>query len=116
MADVVVSVLLVLGCGIVLLAAVGLNRFEGVFAKMHAATKSATLGLLLVLAAAAARAEPRAVPAIVLVGVLQLLTAPISAHLVGRAAYRTSRWERDRLAVDELAEAEAARPAQDERS
>lgn len=106
MGEVAAGLLLLGGTGIVLLAAVGLNRFEGVFAKMHAATKSATLGVLLVLGAAALRAEPRAVPTILLVAIFQLLSAPISAHLVGRAAYRTSPSERALLEVDELADAE----------
>lgn len=106
MAEVVSSALLLGGAGIVLLASVGLNRFEGIFAKMHAATKSATLGLLLVLAAAAVRVEGSAVPPILLVAILQLLTAPISAHLVGRATYRSSAEERARLTIDELAAAD----------
>lgn len=103
MADVAAGVLALLGAGIVLLAAVGLNRFEGAIPKMHAATKSATLGLLLTLAAAALRVEGIAAPTILLVAVLQLLTAPFAAHLVGRATYGTSARERARLAVDELA-------------
>lgn len=109
MAEIASSVLLLGGAGIVLLASVGLNRFEGVFAKMHAATKSATLGLLLVLSAAAVRVEGSSVPPIVLVAILQLLTAPISAHLVGRATYRSSPEERGRLTIDELAAADGDR-------
>ena len=108
MTDIVASALLLSGAAIVLLAAIGLNRFDGVFAKMHAATKSATLGLLLLLAAAGLRIEGPGRSAIVLAAVLQLLTAPISAHLVGRAAYRGSMSERARLGVDELADAERA--------
>lgn len=111
MIDLLVTGLLLSGAAIVLLAAVGLNRFEGVLAKMHPATKSATLGLLLVIGAAVLRVEVRAVPLLLLAGVLQFLSAPIAAHLVGRASYRTSRKERERLIVDELAEAEQNRTA-----
>jgi multicomponent Na+:H+ antiporter subunit G len=95
------------GAVIVLLAAVGLNRFNGVLAKMHPATKSATLGMLLVVGGAILRVEASAIPTLLLVGVLQLLTAPIAAHLIGRAAYRTLAAERDRLHIDELAEHES---------
>ncbi|HYN99039.1 MAG TPA: monovalent cation/H(+) antiporter subunit G [Actinomycetota bacterium] len=98
------------GALIVLLAAVGLNRFDGVLAKMHPATKSATLGMLLVVGGAALRVDASAVPTLLLVGVLQLLTAPIAAHLIGRAAYWTLAAERDRLHVDELAEHESEGP------
>jgi multicomponent Na+:H+ antiporter subunit G len=35
--------------------------------------------------------------------VLQLLTAPISAHMVGRAGYRNGNFDPESLVVDELA-------------
>jgi multicomponent Na+:H+ antiporter subunit G len=37
--------------------------------------------------------------------VFQMLTAPISAHMVGRAGYRTGNLRRDTLKADELEEA-----------
>lgn len=98
------------GAAIILLAAVGLNRFDGVLAKMHPATKSATLGTLLVIGGAALRVEAPAVPTLLLVGLLQLLTAPIAAHLIGRASYRASAAERNRLHIDELAADEEVQP------
>lgn len=110
MSDWIAAGAVLAGALIVLLAAVGLNRFDGVLAKMHPATKSATLGMLLVVVGAALRVEASAVPTLLLVGVLQLLTAPIAAHLIGRAAYRTLAAERDRLHVDELAEHEREGP------
>ena len=39
-----------------------------------------------------------------LVAVLQLLTAPVSAHMVGRTAYRTHQVDDDSLIADELAD------------
>ena len=41
---------------------------------------------------------------VVLIVVLQLVTAPVSAHLVGRAAYRSGQFRRDLARHDELAE------------
>jgi multicomponent Na+:H+ antiporter subunit G len=38
----------------------------------------------------------------VLVVAFQLITAPISAHMVGRAGYRTGKVDSSRLVVDEL--------------
>ncbi len=35
---------------------------------------------------------------------LQILTAPVAGHLIGRVAYRSGAWEPDDLLVDELAE------------
>jgi multicomponent Na+:H+ antiporter subunit G len=47
-----------------------------------------------------------AVWALVLVALFQMLTAPVAAHLVGRAGYRTGKVRRDLLVVDELTRAQ----------
>jgi multicomponent Na+:H+ antiporter subunit G len=89
--DMIASTLVVAGAVLVLLAGIGVNRFGNVLARMHAATKAATLGLLLIVAGAAIRVEDVSGTAkLLLVVALQLLTAPIAAHLVGRAAYRAN--------------------------
>lgn len=51
--DVAVSVLLLAGVSVMMLAAFGLLRFGDVFLRMHAATKSNTLGIGLVMTAVA---------------------------------------------------------------
>lgn len=87
--DVVAGGLLLAGTGLFLIAAVGLNRFTDLYGRMHAATKPATLGLLLVLAAAALRVDsPGDIGKLALIGLFQLATAPVAAHLLGRSAYR----------------------------
>lgn len=103
MIELVASVLLVAGAALALLAAIGLQRFEDVFARMHAATKPATLGLILILSGAALMLPiPGAVAKLVLVILLQFITAPIAAHLVGRAAFRTGQeLSPDTLVVEE---------------
>lgn len=106
--DVVVSVLLLSGTALAVIAAIGLQRFPDVFARMHAATKPATLGLLLVLVGAAARvSDPGDVAKLLLVGLLQFLTAPVGAHMVGRAAYRAGTELSPETSIDELAAADA---------
>ena len=105
------SVLLVLGALLALLAAVGLQRFDDVFARMHSATKPATLGLMLVLGGAAlAIPSPGAVAKLMLVVLLQFITAPVAAHLVGRAAYRAGTELSPDTIVDEAAEEFLSRP------
>jgi multicomponent Na+:H+ antiporter subunit G len=90
--ELVSSVLMVLGSALALVAAIGLQRFKDVFARMHAATKPATLGLILILTGAALTLPtPGAVAKLMLVILLQFTTAPVGAHLVGRAAFRTGR-------------------------
>ncbi|TKV25705.1 monovalent cation/H(+) antiporter subunit G [Arthrobacter sp. NamB2] len=101
--DVVVSALLISGALLSLAAAVGLVRFPDLLSRMHAATKPQVLGLLLLLLALAVEFESwLLVPLLVLCWVFQLLTSPVSAHMVGRAGYRTRHLRRDLLTLDEL--------------
>lgn len=103
--DVVGAVILLLGAVLCLAAAVGLVRFPDVLTRMHAATKPQTLGLLLVVTGVAlSLREPRALGLLFLVAVLQLLTAPVAAHMVGRTAHRTGQIREDITRPDELAE------------
>lgn len=102
-ADVVSGVLLLGGAALSFAAGVGVLRFPDLLARLHAGTKPQVLGLILVLSGLALRL--RDVPAVwtlVLVVVFQLMTAPIAAHMVGRAGYRTGKVRRDLLVVDEL--------------
>lgn len=88
--QVLLAVLLLAGCLLALLAAVGLHRFPDLFCRMHAATKPATLGLLLVaFVAGVSISAPGSVIKLLAVVVLQFLTTPAAAHMVSRAAYRS---------------------------
>lgn len=108
--DVVVSFLLLSGVALSILAGVGLQRFPDVFARMHAATKPATLGLLLILLAAALRlSDPGDVIKLLVIGAAQLITAPLGAHMVGRAAHRAGNQLARNTTVDELADARRTR-------
>jgi multicomponent Na+:H+ antiporter subunit G len=90
MIEAVASVFIVAGAFLALLAAIGLQGFQDVFARMHSATKPATLGLMMILVGAALMVPiPGAVAKLLLVILLQFITAPVAAHLVGRAAFRT---------------------------
>jgi multicomponent Na+:H+ antiporter subunit G len=107
--DVLFSIVLLTGVGLGLLAGIGLNRFPDVFARMHAATKPSTLGLVLVVAAVAARlGDASDASKLVLVIILQFLTAPAGAHMVARAAHRAGGEMSPDTQVDELSEARAA--------
>jgi multicomponent Na+:H+ antiporter subunit G len=102
-ADVAAMVLLLGGSFLAFAAGVGVLRFPDLLSRMHAGTKPQVLGLILVLAGLALRLRSGgAVWALLLVVVFQLLTAPVGAHLVGRAGYRTGKVRDDLLVVDEL--------------
>ena len=72
---------------------------------MHAATKPQTAGLVLVVLGTALLLRTSAdVWMLLLVGAFQLITAPVTAHLVGRLAYRSGGVRPDLLHRDELAD------------
>ena len=88
MNDLITAVLLLIGASFLLLAGVGVLRMPDVFSRMQAATKASTLGVMCVLLAVAVHFNNlgitmRAVAA----SVFFLLTAPVTAHLIGRASY-----------------------------
>ena len=109
--DVLGTVLVGLGAVLALTAAIGLLRLPDVISRMHAATKPQTTGLLLVAAGTALLLRTSVdMWMLLLVAVFQLITAPVTAHLVGRLAYRSGGVRRDLLHVDELAARDADGP------
>lgn len=111
-----VLVLILLGAILCLSAAVGLLRFRDVPSRLHAATKPQVLGLVLICLAVALsqRSVGGILVALALVApvvLMQFATAPLSAHMVGRQAYRNGNTEQHALVVDELAESKQTPPA-----
>jgi multicomponent Na+:H+ antiporter subunit G len=104
LADLLGAGLVLLGCFLCFAAALGLLRFPDVVSRMHAATKPQTLGLILLAAGVAVSLRSWAsFGTLVLIAALQLATAPVSAHLVGRTVYRTDQVRHDLLVRDDLA-------------
>ena len=105
--DVVAVGCLLAGAFLCLTAGLGLVRFPDVLSRMHAGTKPQVLGILLVMVGGAIRLQGLAAAwMLLLVAAFQLLTAPVSAHMISRVAYRRRHVRRDLLLVDELSEAE----------
>ncbi len=102
--EIVAAGLLLTASTLALLAGVGLQRFDSVFARLHPATKAITLGVVLAALGAALMVD-NAGDAIklLLAALLQLITAPIAAHMTARAAYRAGTETSPRMQVDELA-------------
>ncbi|MGC3994241.1 MAG: monovalent cation/H(+) antiporter subunit G [Propionicimonas sp.] len=106
--DVLGALCLLGGAVFALAAALGLVRFPGPLTRMHAATKPAVFGLLLVLAGVSLTLrDPKVITLLTLAVLLQVMTAPVSGHLVSRTAHRTGQWDRERIGIDQLAEDQA---------
>jgi multicomponent Na+:H+ antiporter subunit G len=79
---------MIIGASFVLLAAVGILRMPDLFTRMQTATKAATLGISSIFLAVAFFIEDSATAVRALLTILFFfLTAPVAAHMIGRAAY-----------------------------
>lgn len=90
MTDLLAAVGILLGAGFVLVAAIGVLRMPDLYTRMHAATKAGALGAgLLVLSVAVAIGDAAFTGRAVATVVFVVLTAPVAAHALGRAHYRS---------------------------
>ena len=88
--EIVVGLAIVGGALFSLIASIGLIRLQDIYLRMHAASKAGTLGSGLMLLALAVYAAELSVFTRAIAGIVFfLLTAPVSAHLLARAAYLT---------------------------
>lgn len=86
-------------------AAVSLVRFPDVLSKMHSITKPQVLGLISVTVGIALSLRTWwSLGLCLLIVMLQLLTAPVSASLIARSASRSGLVNDDLLKVNHLAE------------
>ncbi len=92
---------MVLGLVVCTIGVLGLFRMPDVYAELHAAAKAVFLGIVSFLLAAAASGEGAVVARVVLIGVLLLLTTPVAAHVIARAAWRRGEPLRTPGALDE---------------
>jgi len=84
--EVLAGILILLGSGFVFIAGLGILKLGDVLNRMHASTKAGTLGAILTLSGAAVHVSDGAVTArVAAIIAFLLLTAPIAAHMIGRA-------------------------------
>ena len=103
--EVVTSAFFLIGSGLILIAGIGMLRFPDLLSRLHAATKPQVLGIILMMNGLALTLESWTVGWKVLpVIIFQLATAPVAAHMVGRAGYRTNKVRFDLIGVDELSQ------------
>ncbi|QDT34162.1 monovalent cation/H(+) antiporter subunit G [Thalassoglobus polymorphus] len=89
MSEIATIFLLIAGTSFALLASVAVVRMPDIYTRMHGATKSATLGVGCTLLAVAIRfADMETTTVTILIIGFLFLTAPVAAHMIGRAAHR----------------------------
>lgn len=95
--EVVAAGLMLVGAFFMLLSAVGVVRMPDLYMRLQVASKASSLGAGFMMAAVAVHfAELGIVVRAFLVVAFIFLTTPVSAHLIGRAAYLSGvpLWER----------------------
>ena len=88
MREILTVTLLIIGAAFIVISALGVVRMPDLYLRMSASTKTGTLGVGSILLAAAIYffelgIASRSVATIIFI----LLTAPVAAHMMGRAAY-----------------------------
>lgn len=82
------GLLVVAGALFTLTAAIGLIRLPDVYTRMHAASKAGTMGCCVMLLALAVSSSDWSISTRAVAGIVFfLITVPISAHLLARAAH-----------------------------
>jgi multicomponent Na+:H+ antiporter subunit G len=82
------GVFLIVGAIFSLTATIGVLRFPDIYTRLHAAAKAGPVGAGFVLLAVAVAALDAATALRAIIGIVFLvLTAPVAAHLLARAAY-----------------------------
>lgn len=86
--EIIAIIFMLIGTAFILISAIGVVRLPDVYLRMSASTKASTLGVgSMLLAAAFYFDEIHIIARAIAVILFLLLTAPVAAHKMGRAAY-----------------------------
>jgi multicomponent Na+:H+ antiporter subunit G len=100
--DAIAVVIAALGTGLILVAGVGIVRMPDLLTRMHASSKAATLGAaLIILAVGIHFGGTGPVVRAILIILFLFITAPVAAHMIGRAGYRSGVKMADETVIDE---------------
>lgn len=96
MSDILIGTLMLIGAFFMFVAALGVLRMPDLFMRLSATTKASTLGASSLLLAAAFHFGDYGIASrIAAIIAFIVMTAPVAAHMIGRAAYisRVPLWE-----------------------
>lgn len=101
----VAGLLVIIGSFFALVASVGLIRLPDVYSRMHAASKAGTVGSGLMMIALTVSAGDTATAIRAIAGLIFfIMTAPIAAHLLARAAFKVGYPLWDKSVVDDMSD------------
>lgn len=103
--DWIAAFLLVSGSLFMLVAAIGVVKLSDVYMRMHAITKAASLGAILMLASVSLiYIEWLVWVEALMVVVFIIITAPVASHMIAKAAHKTHMPKGPGYVMDELEE------------
>ena len=108
-ASLLADALVVLGVFIMTAGVYGMVRLPDTYTRLHATSKTVVLGVISLLAASSVTGDPEIVYRVFMIGVFLVLTTPVSAHVIARAAYWRGETMESPGAVDESGEDLAGR-------
>lgn len=115
-AEIFVSALILLGACVMLLASIGMLRFGDVYLRMHAATKSSTLGVgLIIVGVGLFFTEPLVIIKLLALGAIYFFVAATGAQVLASASHAIRNPMVKETWIDELAEKIAEEDAREAR-
>jgi multicomponent Na+:H+ antiporter subunit G len=103
--EIVISLLILIGVFFSVVGSVGLIRLPDVYTRLHAVTKSATLGIIALLSSVVLffLGTDHVFTGKIFLGILFVfLTGPVAGHMIGRAAYKSGVKLSDKSVQDDL--------------
>jgi multicomponent Na+:H+ antiporter subunit G len=83
----IADVLVLIGVVVMTVGVYGLLWMPGIYLKLHAVSKAVVFGVIGIAVASIASGQAEIIDRVLLIGSLLVLTTPVSAHVIGRAAY-----------------------------
>lgn len=93
--------LVILGVFIMTIGVIGMIRMPDTYTKTHAASKAVFLGVISLLVASTASGQAEVILRIILIIAALIVTTPVAAHVVARAAFNRGEVMRSPDPVDE---------------
>lgn len=89
MIEIISAFCLIFGAGFIFIASLGVLRMPELYMRIHSSTKAGTLGLGFLVAGVAVHFQELSIFIRALAAIsFLLLTAPVAAHVIGRAGYK----------------------------
>jgi multicomponent Na+:H+ antiporter subunit G len=97
------DVMLIVSLLVMTLGIIGIIRMPDIYTKLHGASKSVFLGVVVLASSATVVSEQSVVYRVILLILLVVITTPIASHVIGRAAYIMDERMSSPEAIDETA-------------